>query len=154
MVTLYEGLLFLHILLAVVWVGGGAIIQLYALRALGTNDPARLAGFAKDTEWVATRTFTPAGLLLVASGIWLVEEGSWGFDHFWIAFGLAVYAASFLSGALFIGPELGRIGKLVDEHGVEHPDVQARIKRIFVISRVELVFLIAVVFDMTIKPSF
>jgi len=130
------------------------VIQLFALRALGTDDPVRIAGFAKDTEWVAMRTFMPAGLVLVAGGIWLVAEGNWGFNHFWIVFGLAVYAASFLTGALFLGPESGRIGKLVDEHGVEHPEAQRRIRRIFALSRIELLLLIAVVFDMTVKPSF
>ena len=42
---------------------------------------------------------------------------------------------------------------LVGEHGVGHADLQARIRRIFALSRVELVLLVAVVFDMTVKPS-
>jgi len=98
-ITLYEALVFVHVILAIVWVGGGIMIQLYALRAVGTNDPLRIAGFAKDTEVIGTRAFIPASLLLVISGIWLVAEGSWGFDHFWIVFALAVYTASALTGS-------------------------------------------------------
>ena len=55
---------------------------------------------------------------------------------------------------LFLGPESGRIGKLTEAHGVAHLEVQARIRRIFLVSRVELAFLIAVVCGMVIKPSF
>jgi hypothetical protein len=55
---------------------------------------------------------------------------------------------------LFLGPESGRIGKLAEAHGVAHHEVQARIRRTVLDSRVELAFLIAVVFDMVIKPKF
>ena len=50
------------------------------------------------------------------------------------------------------GPESGRIGKLVEQHGPEHPEVTSRITRILAVSRVELVLLIAVVFAMVVKP--
>ena len=153
MVSGYELLLFLHIISAVVWVGGGVALQAMAIRATRSGDPARMAGFAKDAEWIGMRIFMPASILVIAFGFALVGKGSWGYP-FWVAFALGAQGASALVGAAFLGPESGRIGKLVDARGVEHAEVQARIRRIFLVSRVELVILIAVVFDMAIKPAF
>jgi hypothetical protein len=69
-----------------------------------------------------------------------------------VIFGLVVLGLSALTGVAFLGPESGRIGKLVEQHGVEYPEVQARIARILKISRVEAVLLVAVVFAMVVKP--
>jgi hypothetical protein len=66
---------------------------------------------------------------------------------------LAVFVASFLAGAGFLGPETGRLGKLAEEKGADDPDVQRRIRRVFLISRIELVLLVLVVFDMVVKPG-
>jgi uncharacterized membrane protein len=151
MVTWYEFALWVHIFTAVIWVGGGLAIQMYAIRILRTDDPVRLASFAKDTEWVGTRLFFPSSVILLIFGFLLIAEGNWDYD-FWVIFGLVVLALSALTGMAFLGPESGRIGKLIEQHGVEYPEVRARIKRILNISRVELVLLVAVVFDMVIKP--
>ena len=151
MVTWYEFALWVHLFAAVVWVGGGIALQLYALRILRADDPVRLAGFAKDTEWIGTRVFMPSSILVLAFGFVLVAEGDWGYP-FWVVFGLAVLGLSAVTGMGFFGPESGRIGKLVEAHGVEHPEVQARIKRILKLSRIELALLVAVVFDMVIQP--
>jgi uncharacterized membrane protein len=148
---IYNWFLAIHIFVAVVWVGGDFATQMYGLRARMTNDPHKIAAFAADTEWVGTRVFLPSSLLLVIFGFLLIHEGGWSYD-FWVVFGLAVWAASALTGSLFLGPESGRIAKLTEAQGVESPEVQARIRRIFLISRIELVLLILVVFDMTIKP--
>lgn len=153
MVTGYEALLFVHIVAAVVWVGGGAATQLYAIRAISSSDPRRIAGFAKDVEWVGMRVFMPASLVVLGAGFGLVAKGDWSLGSFWVAFGLGVMAASALTGMLFLGPESGRIGKLIDAHGADDPAVLARIRRIFVVSRIELVLLVAVVIDMVIKPA-
>jgi hypothetical protein len=118
---------------------------------LRANEPVRIAGFAKDVEWLGQRLFIPASLLLLIFGFLLVHEGHWSYD-FWVIFGLVVWGLSALSGSAFLGPESGRIGKLIAAHGPEHPEAQARIRRILLISRVEMVLLLAVVFDMTIKP--
>lgn len=151
MVTLYEFYLWAHIFMAIVWVGGSLMIQVLALRILKANEPARLAGFAKDVEWVGTKVFAPASLILVIFGFLLVEKAGWGYP-FWVVFPLVIWALSVALGIAFLGPESGRIGKLVAAHGVEYPEVQRRIRRILTVSRVELVLLIAVVFDMAIKP--
>lgn len=150
-VSAYQWYLTIHLLLAVVWVGGDLAIQLFAARIMKANDPGRLAAFAKDVEWIGMRVITPASLILVVFGFLLVSKGDWGYS-FWVVFGIAVFAFSFLLGLTFLGPESGRIGKLVEEKGAADPEAQRRIRRILVYSRIELVLLILVVIDMTIKP--
>jgi uncharacterized membrane protein len=150
-VTTYQWYLMVHILTAVIWVGGSLVTQFFAFRILQTNDPVRMAGFSKDVEWIGTRLFMPSSLLLLVFGFLLVHEADWGYP-FWVIFGLAVFGVSFVMGAGFFGPESGRIGKLIDAQGAESPEVQRRIKRILLFSRFELLLLILVVIDMTIKP--
>src|SRR5207302_3701392 len=94
---------------AVLWVGGVATVQLYALRALASRDGNRLATFSGDTEWVGTRVFMPASLLLFLAAIGLMVNGHWPWGTLWIDYALVVFAASFATGAGFLGPEPGRI---------------------------------------------
>jgi uncharacterized membrane protein len=153
--THYNELKFVHVLSAVIWVGGAATAQVYALLAVRTKDPVKVAAFAGDTEFVRTRIFLPAALILLVSGILTVRDsgGAWDYNQGWVQFGLVIIALSIVTGAGFLGPEAGRIAKATETDGVESPDVQARIRRIFLVSRVELVLLLAVVFDMVVKPG-
>jgi hypothetical protein len=56
-------------------------------------------------------------------------------------------------GAIYLGPESGRIGKLVAERGPEDGEVRTRMDRVLLVSRIELVVLVSVVFAMTTKPG-
>src|ERR687894_63710 len=105
----YELLLFAHIFGAVTWVGGALSAQVLAARVRGTNDPPALVSFAHDVEWIGLRVFLPASIVLLLSGIGLVMEGDWGFSTTWVLLGLAAYGLSVVTGALFLGPESGRI---------------------------------------------
>ena len=109
MVTLYEFYLWAHIFMAIVWVGGSLMIQVLALRILKANEPARLAGFAKDVEWVGTKVFAPASLILVIFGFLLVEKAGWGYP-FWVVFPLVIWALSVALGIAFLGPERAASG--------------------------------------------
>jgi hypothetical protein len=68
-------------------------------------------------------------------------------------FGLIAWGISFAVGAGFIGPEGGRIAKVIERTGPESPEAQMRIRRILLISRCELVVLIAVLVNMVVKPT-
>jgi protoporphyrinogen IX oxidase len=153
--THYNAFKFVHVLSAVVWVGGACTVQVYALLATRTNDPLRVAAFAKDTEFVGTRIFLPSSLILLVSGIFTLHDSSglWSFGQGWVQFGLVVGTLSIIVGAGYLGPESGRIARATEAKGVESPEVQERIQRIFLVSRVELVLLLAVVFDMVVKPG-
>jgi uncharacterized membrane protein len=148
----YEFLKVLHVVAAVVWVGGASVTQLYAIRATRTSEPERIVNFSSDAEWVGTRVFLPMSLILVATGFGMIGDASLDFEA-WIVIGLAVWVISAGVGASFLGPESGRIAKVVETEGAASPNAQARIKRIFLISRIELVLLLIVVVDMVVKPG-
>ena len=149
----YHWMLFFHVLAAVVWLGGNATTQVYAIRAMRTDDPQRIATFAKEVEWVGSHIFAPSSFVLAALGFGLVADGPWSMGDAWVSFGLAVWLVSALTGALFLGPEAGRINRVVAEKGIESAEAQRRIRRIFTISRVELLLLVLVIFVMVMKPT-
>ena len=51
-----------------------------------------------------------------------------------------------------LGPEAGRIGKLVEAEGVDRPEVREQIERILMISPVGLALIVLAVVDSTLRP--
>jgi uncharacterized membrane protein len=151
--TWYSFFKWIHVLTAVAWIGGAVMIQCYALRILGTRDGRQQAQFAKDTEVISMRLFTPASLLLVVVGVGMMINADLPWDQNWIVFGLIAFALSFVLGAGFLGPESGRIAELIEREGPESPAPLARIRRILTFSRAELVVLLTVVWAMVVKPA-
>ena len=150
--TWFSFLLFVHVAMAIIWIGGGLMMQLFVVRASMLGDPVRMANLGPDIEWIANRTFIPASLIAFLSGILLVVDSDfYGFGDDWIIFGLALYATTFLAGLLYLGPEAGRVGKLNAEGS---PDAGPRTQRLLMLARLDLVLLFLIVYDMTVKPSF
>ena len=153
-VRLYDWLKAFHILMAIVWVGGAIAMQVLAIRTLRANDPERIHTFAGESEFVGTRIFAPASLLLLILGIAMViEEPAWTFGQFWILAALAMFAFSFVSGMFFLGPRSGTLKRMYETEGSNAPGAPALIRKLFLISRIELVLMVLIVFDMVIKPG-
>jgi uncharacterized membrane protein len=142
----------IHVITAVIWVGGAAMIQAYAFRILRTGDGKRQADFAKDTEVVGMRVFIPASLILFLAAIAMMVNLDWSWNQNWVVLGVIAFGLSFALGAGFIGPESGRIAELIERQGPDSPAVQARIRRILTISRCELIVLLTVIVNMVVKP--
>ena len=66
METLDEWLVAIHIICAVLWLGGAFVTQLYVIRAQGGAIP--LGSFYKEVDFVGLRTFMPASLILLGTG--------------------------------------------------------------------------------------
>jgi uncharacterized membrane protein len=151
-VSWYDFLLFAHISLAVIWIGGGLMMQFFGIRAKMSGDPARLATLGQDIEWIANRVFIPSSLLAFLSGLLLViEVDGIGFGDDWIVIALVLYATTFLAGLLFLGPEAGRVGKLMAEGA---PEGGPRMLRLIMLARLDLVLLFVLLYDMAVKPDF
>ena len=152
--TVYDWMKLVHVLAAITWVGGGIFVQVYATRLMRRKEPLKLAAFARDIGDLSNKFFAPAALTVVLIGIAMViYTPAMDFTDTWIVLGLVGAAATFLTGALVIGPESGRLGALAESRGPEDPEVQRRIERIFKISRIDLGVIVLVVVDMVLKPG-
>lgn len=149
---MYEFLLFLHILAVVIWVGGGVVLNFLGTRLATGGNPVEMAGYMHQIEWIGIRVFTPASAIVLIAGVILTLD-AWSFDTLWIGIGIAGFLYSFINGAFLLGPLSGRTGKLMSERGPEDSTVVSNIRRLFLLSRIELVVLIVVVWAMTVKPT-
>lgn len=122
----YDTLKFIHVIAAVAWVGGGLFVQYLATRLKRADDPLRLAAFAKDIEKAGLQFFMPVSLTVLVMGIVLVlYTPALGFTATWILVGLIGYAATFVTGAFFLGPTSGKLAKDMETEGPTSPAVQA-----------------------------
>jgi uncharacterized membrane protein len=97
----------------------------------------------------------PSSLILVILGFVLLHESSGAYDlgQGWVTFGFAVWVFSFIAGSAYLGPESGRLSKMVEERGPDDAEYQRRLNRIFLVSRIELLLLVLAVLDMAVKPG-
>jgi uncharacterized membrane protein len=104
-----EWIKFAHIAGAVIWLGGGLTLSVIALRARRATDVAVLENFAGAFSFLGLRVFTPAVIVVLLSGIWLVLEHSGDFTQLWIVLALAAFTVAFLIGVLFLGRSAMRL---------------------------------------------
>lgn len=150
---LYTVLLFVHVLAAALWVGGGVMIYLIAERAVKSDDPARIATMLADADHAGRTYFGPASGVTLLAGIWLVFQGEWGWDHVFILGGIVGILISMGLGFGGIQPASVKVGQALADGGGLTDDVRAGLKRIQTLSRIDTVILIVVVFLMTNKPG-
>jgi uncharacterized membrane protein len=100
--TLYDWLVFLHVLAAMVWVGGGALLAVTAARVLRDPDPAGVARFTGSLRVLGPLVLAPATIAVLGLGIALVlDSDAWDFGQLWVQLGLGAFAGAFLVGAVY-----------------------------------------------------
>ena len=148
----YSAFKAIHVLAAIIWIGGGTLLTILGLAAERKNDPAELANVARQAATVGEKLFAPAGLVVVAMGIAMMLNTDWGWGKAWIDIALVGYAITFIVGIGVLSPLAKKIVALTEEKGATHPDTTAVIQRILLIARVDVAMLFLVVVDMVVKP--
>ena len=93
---MYDWLVFLHVLAAMVWLGGITVLGAFAVRILRSGDP--VGPFLASLRRIGPLVLAPAPVALLGFGIWAALD-SWDFGDLWIQLGLGLVAAAFLVGA-------------------------------------------------------
>ncbi|TME89752.1 MAG: DUF2269 family protein, partial [Chloroflexi bacterium] len=100
-------LLFVHVLSAMVWLGGGLTLMVAGFRARSSPRPEAIAEFAGTVPYVGLRVLMPSVVVLLVTGIWQVLASSaWSFSQRWVRLALALFILAFLVGAVY----LSRVG--------------------------------------------
>jgi Predicted integral membrane protein (DUF2269) len=145
----------IHVSVAVFWVGGGILLTILGLKAEMSTDPNEIVTLARWAGWVGERLFAPAGGVVLLMGIAMLIHGgdpiiAWG--KFWVIVGLVGYALTMTLGIGVLSPQAKRIAELSERKGTTDPETQAAIRRILLISRFDVAILLIVVADMLTKP--
>jgi uncharacterized membrane protein len=153
MPTLYEALLFVHIVGAIVWIGGAvmhlALMQL-AKRSGSRADMVKLLGY---DDRLGPVLYVPAGLVVLLAGIGLVLEGGWEWDQGWIIAGLVLLGVAYVGGAAYFLPAGKRLQRALASDGEESEAVERIVVEIERVAKLDLVILLAAVYVMIAKPG-
>jgi uncharacterized membrane protein len=96
--TLYQTLLFAHVLGVVIWLGGSMVLYLMWRRTVATGDHAAITAQAESLRWFERSLAMPSALVVLLAGGWLMSAGDWPFEAAWLHVGMAgVFGAAGVS---------------------------------------------------------
>jgi uncharacterized membrane protein len=146
----------IHVVFAVIWIGGGFLISALAFIAELEHDVEGRTILAKQAASVSQRVFTPSALIVLFMGIAMMLNDTgdllWSWGSFWVTFGLLGFIATFAIGFGVLGPAAKRMESLIASGGANTPEVHAEMNRIFLVARADAAILMLVVVDMVAKP--
>ena len=145
-------LLFLHIVAAMVWVGGGVLLGVLVTRVLRDAEPDAVARFVRGLRAIGPLVLAPATVAVVGFGVWLVlDSDAWGFGQFWIQLALALFAAAFLVGAVHQSRAAIKAERAVDDG--DHEEALRQLARWSWGYRLIVLLLVVAAWDMVFKPG-
>jgi uncharacterized membrane protein len=148
--TIEPWLLFLHVLGAVAWVGGGLTLILVAMATLRRADPAVVTEFGHTMAYVGPRLFAPSVGLVLITGVWMILTSSaWDFGQLWVLIGIACLVLAFAIG----GGYIARIGIALGQPSTDATRAASLLRRWINAYLVVLAILVIAVWDMTVKPG-
>jgi uncharacterized membrane protein len=148
---LYLLLKLVHVVGAIVWVGGASILTLLCviLDRRG-DDQATLTGVS-HVATIGNRVFAPVGLGVILTGLVLAWLGGYGFAA-WTVLAVLIVVCTFTLGAFVLGPTCERTVKLWAETG----DTAAAIgsgRRVLRLVKLDLGGQFAIIALMVLKPG-
>lgn len=143
-----------HVLSAMVWVGGGVTLSVMGLRARSSTEPGSVAAFARVLPYVGIRILMPSVVLVLITGILLVASDSeFHFSQAWVLLAFGLFALAFAIGGIY----LSRVGIQLDRLGAAGPQAGttavALVNRWLVGYAIVLLVLLIAVWDMVFKPG-
>jgi uncharacterized membrane protein len=150
--TSYELWLFLHISAVAVWLGGAVVAQVLGGLAKSSGDPARSAAFGRDMARVGPWVFMPASLVVLVTGVLLVQDGNWDWGEWFVILGLLGWAVVAFTGFGYITRAMSGVGARMASEGPS-PELVAKINRLVLVGRILILVLFVILWLMVVKPG-
>jgi uncharacterized membrane protein len=153
--TLEPWLHLAHVAGAILWVGGGVMLSLIGFRARRSGDLAVIREFARTLSYVGLRLLTPAVVVVLVSGVWLVlASAEWSLTQVWVLLALGAFVLAFLIGAVYLSRSALQLERVVTQ-GQDQSLEPARdaLGRWLIGYGVVLAILAFALWDMIFKPG-
>jgi uncharacterized membrane protein len=150
---MYELWLAVHILCAVIWVGGGVSVHVLGRWTVKRGDPEQIVAFNRDAVKLGNVFYAPLAVVLIIAGVLLVEEVGYSYGDLWITLGFVGWLFSLALGIGFYTRQARKVEAAVAAGGPAAPEAQATIRRILLVNSIEITVLLLVIVDMAVKPG-
>lgn len=149
--TKFEFLKFVHVLFAVIWVGGGFLALVLTIMSRRATPEYRL-GLGRAMGKLSLRLLSPSAIVVLAFGIWMVLDADpFEFEQLWIIFGIAGVAISAFLGMGYLGPKAEKLVEVYESGDAAAGD--ALLDKIWRVALVDTAVLLFVVWAMVAKPG-
>jgi putative copper export protein len=145
---------FLHLLAAIVWLGGVAALNILQLQVGRGPDRAALGPVLRRSDLYGRAVIAPAGVVTLFTGILLViqdDEVSW--SDLWIWWGIAGMVVSLGLGATLIRANNAGLRRLTAQPRYDDQQVSTGQRRAAVLYGINLLVLLSVVWAMVFRPT-
>jgi uncharacterized membrane protein len=143
---------FLHIVGAIVWIGGVIAVNVLSVRIAREQEGAALAALSRQSRFYGVAVIGPAAGLTLIAGIVMIATSGLG-APLWVIWGFAALVVSMGLGATLIrryGEELAAITATAKPDASQ---VQALQQRLATLNTVNVLVLLSAVAAMVFKPA-
>ena len=154
MFALYTTLKFVHVLAAIVWVGGVIAVAVLNGRLISTNDRSSILAISRTSSFFGQAVVSVAALLTLLVGAATAGIGRIGFGSLWIIWGFAAIVLSIALGASLIRITTARLGLAATGDEVSAEQLAGLQRRLALLNTINILLLISAVWAMVAKPVF
>lgn len=151
--TLYDWLLLVHIIAAMIWVGGSILLLAIAARMARADDLNARLTFTRESD-VAGPIIAASVWVLLAAGIGMVIESEvWEFSQLWIWLSLTLFAVSGFVGGAYYGRANKRMVAALESGEPGRAEADRLARQTITVARVDVLLLLVIVGLMVFKPG-
>jgi uncharacterized membrane protein len=151
--TIFLLLKYLHVLAAIVWIGGMVALTVLNGRLAATGDPAARAAFGRQSEWFGRNVIGPAMLVVLLAGLAAAGRIGFPFSSLWIVWGLVGFVVSILIGVVAVSRTAAQLGGVARTAGMDDPRAAELGRRLGILNWLNVLVLASVVYAMVFKPT-
>jgi uncharacterized membrane protein len=149
--SIYNTLQFIHVVAAMLWLGGSVSLAVMNARLAGKLDGDGTAVLARQSGWVGGAIFGPAAIVTLLAGIGMLAVTDLG-AQLWVAWGMIVVLASIILSAGFIRRLTRRLELLSSAAEPDLATVSATRARLGLLNGLNMLLLLSAVWAMVVKP--
>jgi uncharacterized membrane protein len=152
MLTLFSVLKFLHIVAAIVWVGGVITMTFLNVRITRTGSTAAMAALSSVGVFFSQWVFGPAAGITLLAGIATALTAGFQMRSLWIIWGFMAILLSIVLGATLTRVTTQRLGALAATPNSDGAQLAALQNRLGMLNALNILLLLSAVWAMVSKP--
>ena len=151
---MYDIAKLIHVVAAILWIGGGVMITIYNARLWNAKDVQGLRSVNDVASSLGKAYFMPLAIVTLIAGIVMVlDTDAIAFSDAWISIGFAGIILTALIGPLRIEPAAERLAESIQANGIEAQETVAIQQQVRMWSMIDLVILLVVTWAMIYRPG-